>query len=77
MEKILVSLPNDLVKRMRTVIPARKRSQVVNELLEQEVTRREKALFQCAVAVEQDEALNQEIPDWDITAGDGIEPETW
>ena len=32
MEKILVSLPDDLVKRMKTVIPARKRSQVVKEL---------------------------------------------
>ena len=77
MEKILVSLPNDLVKRMRTVIPARKRSQVINELLEREIARREEVLFQCALAVEKDEALNQEMTDWDITAGDGIEPETW
>ena len=29
MEKILVSLPDDLLRRMKTVIPARKRSQVV------------------------------------------------
>ncbi|HOS06485.1 MAG TPA: hypothetical protein PLA81_09205 [Syntrophorhabdaceae bacterium] len=77
MEKILVSLPNDLVKRMRTVIPARKRSQVINDLLEREIARREEVLFQCALAVEKDEALNQEMTDWDITAGDGIEPETW
>ncbi|HPN98933.1 MAG TPA: hypothetical protein PLX88_10165 [Syntrophorhabdaceae bacterium] len=77
MEKILVSLPNDLVKRMRTVIPARKRSQVINDLLEREIVRREEVLFQCALAVEKDEALNQEMTDWDITAGDGIEPETW
>ena len=77
MEKILVSLPNDLVKRMRTVIPARKRSQVVKDLLEKEVDRREEALFQCALAVEKDEALNQEMAEWDITIGDGIEPEAW
>ena len=77
METILVSLPNDLVKRMRTVIPARKRSQVINDLLEREIVRREEVLFQCALAVEKDEALNQEMTDWDITAGDGIEPETW
>ncbi len=77
MEKILVSLPNDLVKRMRTVIPARKRSQVVKDLLEKEVNRREEALFQCALAVEKDEALNQEMTEWDVTMGDGIEPEAW
>ena len=77
MEKILVSLPNDLVKRMRTVIPARKRSQVVKDLLEKEVDRREEALFQCALAVEKDEALNQEMAECDITIGDVIEPEAW
>ena len=34
MQKILVSLPEDLVNRMKTTIPARQRSQVVEELLE-------------------------------------------
>jgi metal-responsive CopG/Arc/MetJ family transcriptional regulator len=77
MEKILVSLPNDLVKRMKTVIPARKRSQVVKDLLEQEIDRREEALFQCALAVEKDKALNEEMAEWDVTIGDGIEPEAW
>jgi metal-responsive CopG/Arc/MetJ family transcriptional regulator len=77
MEKILVSLPNDLVKRMKTVIPVRKRSQVVKDLLEKEVDRREEALFQCALAVEKDEVLNQEMVEWDVTIGDGIEPEAW
>lgn len=77
MEKILVSLPNDLVKRMKTVIPARKRSQVVKDLLEQEIDRREEALFQCALAVEKDEALNKEMAEWDVTTGDGIESEAW
>jgi hypothetical protein len=77
MEKILVSLPDDLVKRMKSVIPARKRSQVVKDLLEQEISRREEALFQCALAVEKDEALNREMAAWDIATGDGIESETW
>ncbi len=77
MGKILVSLPNDLVKRMKTVIPARKRSQVVKDLLEQEIDRREEALFQCALAVEKDKALNKEMAEWDVTIGDGIESEAW
>ena len=77
MEKILISLPDDLVKRMKTVIPARKRSQVIKELLEVEIAKREGELFDCAKAVEKDEALNQEMAEWDTTTGDGIEPETW
>ena len=77
MEKILVSLPDDLLRRMKTVIPARKRSQVVKELLEAEIEKREKELFECAQAVEKDDALNREMAEWDTTTGDGIEPETW
>ena len=77
MEKILVSLPDDLLRRMKTVIPARKRSQVIKELLEVEIEKREKELFGCAQAVEKDEALNREMAEWDATTGDGIESETW
>ena len=77
MEKILVSLPDDLVRRMKTVIPARKRSEVVKELLEAEIEKREKELFECAQAVEKDDALNREMAAWDTTTGDGIDPETW
>ena len=77
MVKILVSLPDDLLRRMKTVIPARKRSQVVKELLEAEIAKREKELFECAQAVEKDDALNREMAEWDNTTGDGIEPETW
>lgn len=77
MQKILVSLPEDLVKRMKTTIPARQRSQVVEGLLEKEIQRREKALNRCALAVEKDKPLNREMAEWDVTIGDGIESETW
>jgi len=77
MQKIIISLPEDLVNRMKTTIPARTRSQVVKELLEKEIRRREEALHECAVAVEKDEALNREMAEWEVTVGDGIEPETW
>ncbi len=77
MQKILFSLPEELVNRMRIIIPARKRSKVVKELLEKEIQRREKELHRCALAVEKDKPLNREMADWDATVGDGIEPETW
>lgn len=75
--KVLVSLSNDLYARMKAVIPARQRSKVVADLLEVEVRRRERELYECALAVEQDEQLRAEMADWDLTVGDGIETETW
>jgi metal-responsive CopG/Arc/MetJ family transcriptional regulator len=41
MEKVLISLPDDLVRRMRVVIPNRQRSKVVAALLEKEVEQRD------------------------------------
>jgi hypothetical protein len=75
--KVLVSLSDELFARMRAVIPPRQRSKVVAELLEAEVRRRERQLYECALAVEEDERLQNEMADWDVTVGDGIETETW
>jgi metal-responsive CopG/Arc/MetJ family transcriptional regulator len=75
--KVLVSLSDELYARMQAVIPPRQRSKVVAELLEEEVLRRERELYECALAVEQDERLHNEMADWDVTVGDGIETETW
>ena len=77
MQKILISLPDDLAARMRVVIPNRQRSKIIAEILENELIKRERKLYECASEVETDEALNKEMLDWDITAGDGIEAETW
>ena len=77
MEKILVSLPDDLVRRMRIVIPNRQRSKVVADLLEKEVRQREHALYKCACSVEADDEMNKEMTEWEITTGDGLNNETW
>ena len=77
MQKVLVSLPDKLADRMKAVIPHRQRSKVLAELLEDEIKRREKVLYQCALAVEKDEALNKEMEDWNTIIGDGIDAETW
>ncbi len=75
--KVLVSLSDELFARMQAVIPPRKRSKVVAGLLEEEVRRREQELYNCALAVEQDEQLQNEMADWDVSVGDGIETDTW
>ena len=75
MQKVLVSLTDNLAVRMRAVIPNRQRSKVISEILEREVQKREKQLYQCAKNIETDDALNNEMSDWDIAVGDGIEIE--
>lgn len=72
MQKVLFSLPDRLVSRMRASIPPKQRSKVVAHLLEGELKKREQALYQCALEVEADEALRAEMEDWETTAGDGI-----
>jgi len=77
MQKVLISVPDDLLARMRAVIPNRQRSRIIAEVLENEVERRERELYECAHDVEADKALNTQMSEWDLTVGDGIEPKTW
>lgn len=76
--KILISLPSELNNRFKSVVPARKRSQVIRHLIKDEIKKREAALYQSACAVEADLALNEDINAWDITIDDGMkEDESW
>ena len=77
MQKILISLPDDLAIRLRTYIPSKQRSKIIAQLLESELKRREQALYECALEVEADESLNGEMKDWEITQSDGLDNETW
>ncbi len=76
--KILISLPDELCARFRAVTPRRQRSKVIRYLIEKEVDKREKTLYECALAIEKDEQLQQEAQDWSTTINDGInEHEAW
>ncbi len=78
MKKVLISMPDELAMRMKAAIPARQRSKVIVRLLEKEITKRERALYQCANDVENDDALNDEMQDWDPTISDGLKKdESW
>ena len=77
MQKVLVSLPDDLAARMKRMIPTRHRSRIITKILEAEISKREHALYQCACEVESDSKLNNEMDDWEATVGDGIESESW
>jgi len=77
MQKVLVSVPDDLISRMKAVIPPMQRSKILTRLLEDEVTLRETKLYQLAREVENDRSLNTEMEEWDTTIGDGIDAEPW
>jgi metal-responsive CopG/Arc/MetJ family transcriptional regulator len=46
MQKVLISVPDDLLARMRAVIPNRQRSRIIAKFLESEVERRERELYE-------------------------------
>lgn len=77
MNKVLISIPDEMASRMRAAIPRRQRSKVIVQLLEKEIEKRERALYDCALAVEQDTALNHEMKEWDVTLQDGLADESW
>jgi len=77
MQKVWFSLPDQLVARMRASIPTKHRSKVIAGLLEHEIEKREAALYRSALKVEADEALHEEMKDWEVTQRDGIEDESW
>ena len=73
MSKVLISIPDNIASRMRAAIPQRQRSKVIVHLIEAEIKRREKVLYECAVAVENDAALKSEMEEWDVTLQDGMD----
>ena len=77
MEKVLISIPGQLAARMRAAIPTRQRSKTITQLIEKEIEKREKALYDCAAAVEKEAALHREMKDWDVTLQDGLDDESW
>lgn len=77
MHKLLISLPEDLACRFRAAVPTKQRSQVIISLLEKELQRKERLLYETAKAVEKDDALNQDMAAWDTTISDGLDHEAW
>lgn len=77
MQKLLISIPDSIVARLRSVIPDRQRSKFISKVVEKELEKREKALYQSALKVENDKSLNREMKEWDSTIGDGVENESW
>ncbi|MBI2119299.1 MAG: hypothetical protein HYT97_06705 [Elusimicrobia bacterium] len=70
-------LPRDVYSALKSLIPERKRSQIVTNLLQSEIRKREQELFKIAKSVEKDSALNAEMKDWNTTIHDGLGETEW
>ena len=55
MERVLISIPEQLAARMRATMPSRTRSKAIAKLIEQEAELREKHLSECAQKVEKNQ----------------------
>lgn len=74
MAQILLHLPDELIRRFKRSVPARQRSRFVGRLLEEALpSSDDDPLYRAALEVEQDEALNAEMAEWEVTVGDGLE----
>lgn len=78
-KKVLISLPEELVRKMNTAIPSRQRSKTICRLIEEEIKRLDQELYEAAKAADAAEAATgyEEQKAWDCTINDGLEDETW
>ncbi len=79
-QQLLVRLPEELARRLKRQVPARRRSAFVQHLLEQALAPaggEDDPLYQAAMKVEQDDRLMAEMAEWDGTVGDGLEAEAF
>jgi hypothetical protein len=74
MTEVHFSLPEEVVTALNHLVPTDQRDVFVANLLREALARQEQELYECALAVEQDEELNAEMAEWDVTIGDGLSP---
>ena len=74
---LLIRLPDDVVSRFRSLIPARQRNKFLADLVAKAVADQESDLEKIAAAVTLEESndreLQQELADWQQTNADGLD----
>jgi hypothetical protein len=72
MTAVRFSLPEEILHTLQQLVPSDQHDQFVAKAIRQALEQQEQALYECALAVERDEALNAELDDWQVTLTDGI-----
>lgn len=62
--QMLFHIPDALAARLRQAVPPRQRSAFVTKLMEQALPEDDDPLYQLALEVERDAALNAEMREW-------------
>ncbi len=74
---MLIRLPDDVVSRFRSLVPARQRNKFLADLVAKAVSDQESDLEKIAAAVTLEESndreLQQELADWQQTNADGLD----
>ena len=74
---MLIRLPDDVVSRFRSLVPARQRNKFLADLVAKAVSDQESDLEKIAAAVTLEERadpeLQQELADWQQTNADGLD----
>ena len=74
---MLIRLPDDVVSRFRSLVPARQRNKFLADLVAKAVADQESDLEKIAAAVTLEESndreLQQELADWQQTDADGLD----
>jgi hypothetical protein len=77
--QLLIRLPDDLVRRFKRSVAARRRSAFIQRLLEEALPPEDgddDPLYQAALAVEKEGELSAEMAEWEVaTVGDGLSDE--
>lgn len=70
---ITITLPEDVIRDMRSYISQRKISQFISELVKKEIANKKKALIKEFQEAAKDEEMNAEFEIWDSCIGDGLD----
>jgi metal-responsive CopG/Arc/MetJ family transcriptional regulator len=62
--RVTFSIPDLLAKKFQSVIPSRRRSQLISKLLSDELQKHEKSLEAACISANNDTILNKEIDEW-------------
>jgi hypothetical protein len=72
MTTVQFALPEEIIQSLNQLVPPDQQDEFVAKALREALEQQEQALYECALAVEQDEELNAELEDWQVTLTDGI-----
>lgn len=62
--RVTLSIPDPVARKLRALVPSRRRSRLVTRLIEEEIRRRENALAEACRAANRDKPLEREIDEW-------------